>query len=40
VNAGHRAAEALGILERHGGETGLGRGTTTGLTESERRNRR
>jgi hypothetical protein len=29
VNAGHRAAEALGILERHGGDTGTGTGTGT-----------
>lgn len=35
VNAGHRAAEALGILERHNGETGLG--ASTGQSGTERR---
>jgi hypothetical protein len=37
VNAGHRAAEALGILQRNGGETGMG--SATQRSDMERRDR-
>jgi hypothetical protein len=37
VSAGHRASEALGILERNGGDTGMG--TTTGRSDMERTDR-
>jgi hypothetical protein len=38
VNAGHRAAEALGVLERHGGETGMG--SLTGRSDAGLSDRR
>lgn len=38
VNAGHRATEALGVLERFGGDTGLG--AMTGRTDTQRRDTR
>jgi surface antigen len=37
VSAGHRASEALGLLERHGGDTGMG--TMTGRPGMEGRDR-